>query len=66
MNLLIKRAASNGNSIEIDIEEAVHDFSDYVKPDYTGTEDSLSLKVGGRRLNHPEMRISTGRMKLPR
>ncbi|KAF8597350.1 hypothetical protein BDV93DRAFT_596755 [Ceratobasidium sp. AG-I] len=64
INRLISRANSSGDSVDIDTEEALHDFSRYVKPSFNGTEDSLSLKVGNRRLNRSQMGISGGRMKL--
>lgn len=63
---IISRAANSGNSIDIDKDEALHDFSNYVKPSFTGTEDTLSLKVGSRRLNRPQLSINGGRMKLTR
>lgn len=66
INILISRAATSGSSVDIDVEEALYDFSNYVKPSYIGTEESLTIKVGARRLNRPEMGITGGRMKLTR
>ncbi|KAF8593415.1 hypothetical protein BDV93DRAFT_585597 [Ceratobasidium sp. AG-I] len=61
---LISQAEITGKSIDLDVDQALHDFSNYIKPGFSGTEDSLSVKVGNRRLNHPQMGIRGGRMKL--
>ncbi|KAF8597346.1 hypothetical protein BDV93DRAFT_596743 [Ceratobasidium sp. AG-I] len=61
---LIGRASASGDNIDVDTEHARREFSMHVKPGFSGSEESLSVKVGNRRLNRPQMGIGGGRMKL--
>jgi hypothetical protein len=39
-------------------------FAELVKPNFTGAESTLDIKIGARKLNMPRINVQGGRMKV--
>jgi hypothetical protein len=52
------------DDIEACTKEGLSQFINFAKPQFDGTEDTVNIKVGKRRLNKPSIHIQAGRMKL--
>ncbi|KAF8597354.1 hypothetical protein BDV93DRAFT_499702 [Ceratobasidium sp. AG-I] len=50
--------------IEAYVKDGMEHFTNIVKPNFTGAEPVLDIKIGKRRLNIPSINVQGGRMKL--
>ncbi|KAF8594322.1 hypothetical protein BDV93DRAFT_611916 [Ceratobasidium sp. AG-I] len=56
---------SEGDSVRVDADCALEEFINRIKPQFIGTEDYLSIKVGKRNFHCSAINVQGGRMKLP-
>ncbi|KAG9081457.1 hypothetical protein FRC06_005550, partial [Ceratobasidium sp. 370] len=45
-------------------EEALENFMNFVKHDFDGTEETLDVKIGNKKLNIPSIDVHSGRLQL--
>ncbi|KAG8737817.1 hypothetical protein FRC10_007780 [Ceratobasidium sp. 414] len=65
MRWKLRAADLDEEDVESYTEGALENFANFIKHSFNGTEETLDIKIGHRRLNIPSFNIQSGRLKLP-
>ncbi|KAG8739930.1 hypothetical protein FRC10_004991 [Ceratobasidium sp. 414] len=59
-------AGLDDDDVDTYTKDGLDHFTSFIKPNFNGTEETLDIKVGKRKLNLPSINVQGGRMKLTR
>ncbi|KAG9097686.1 hypothetical protein FRC06_007290 [Ceratobasidium sp. 370] len=66
LRLQFENAGLDEDDVDTYTRDGLDHFISFVKPNFNGTEETLDIKVGKRKLNLPSINVQGGRMKLAR